>query len=122
MLTPIEAFLDQLEELVGMEGEYHLITERREAPGLWSIVFNDTPDVGSLTAFTYGLSSVQHPDWVEGRPELVLTVDSKDINWALALGFIAKFYRGKCPFSYGNVLRVGNAISDESMMSAFLLF
>src|SRR5437868_166283 len=80
------------------------------------------PEDGSLTAFTFGLSSVQHPDWKFGRPELVISVRSRNLNWGLAIGFLVKLFGCKCPFSYGNVVRFGEPVCEESGMSAFLMF
>jgi hypothetical protein len=122
MKPAMEQYLEQLERLVGMEGEYHLITETDELPAIWGIVYRDTPEEGSLTAFTFGLSSIEYPDWKLGRPELVISVDSTELSWALAVGFLVKRFRGKCPFTYGNVIRFGGPICEESAMSAFLIF
>jgi hypothetical protein len=122
MKPPVEQYLEHLEQMVGIQGEYHLITETGDSPAVWSIVYRDTPENGNLTAFTFGLSSGNHPDWRLGRPELVVNVNSNNINWGLAIGFLVKRFRGKCPFSYGNIIRFGEPICDESAISAFLIF
>jgi nitroreductase len=44
------------------------------------------------------------------------------IEPGLAAGFIGEAARGECSFCYGQTLNLGEAISDESPMSAFLLF
>jgi hypothetical protein len=122
MKPVVEQYLEHLEQMVGVRGEYHLATEADELPAIWDIVYRDTPEEGDLTAFTFGLSSVEHTDWRLGRPELVISVHSSSLNWGLALGFLVKRFRGKCPFSYGNVVRFGGPVCDESGMSAFLIF
>ncbi|MFI5751363.1 hypothetical protein ACIBBE_36885 [Streptomyces sp. NPDC051644] len=53
------------------------------------IVYEDLPD-GLLTALTYGLSLAEHPDWQHGSPELCLSVNSTNVIWAHAVGFLAE--------------------------------
>ena len=122
MASDIEIYLGHLDDLVGGKGTYHLITEKGELPPLWVIAYPNTPEDGDLTAFTYGLSSVSHPKWKLGRPELVICVNSNDLDWGLAVGLLAKQLRGQCPFSYGNTVRFGRQITGDSLMSAFLVF
>src|SRR6185295_7090236 len=114
MKSSVEFYLEWLDELAGKEGEYHLITDEKETPPLWVMIYQDMPEAGSLSAFTYGLSSVDHPDWKLGCPELVVCVDSKDKNWGLAVGYLAKKYRRISAFSYGTIHRFGEKISPES--------
>jgi hypothetical protein len=120
--SDIELFLNHLDELMGCEGQYALITEKDERPPVWTVSYADVPEDGMLTAFTYGLSTTEHPDWKHGRPELVVSVNSDDRNWALAAGHVVRIYRGESSFSYGTVLEVGDRPSDQSAMSAFFLF
>jgi hypothetical protein len=122
MKSPVQEYLEHLDDLAGKQGVYHLATKEQERPALWSIIYRDTPDEGSLTAFTYGLSAVTHPEWRLGRPELVISVDNTDRTWGLAIGELARRHRGRCPFSYGNVVRFGTPVSKDSPMSAFLIF
>jgi hypothetical protein len=122
MKSPIEQYLDRLEQVVGTRGQYYAITEKVESPSVWVINFDNTPEKGNLTAFAFGLSSVKHPDWKFGSPELAINVNTNNVDWALALGFLVKQYRGECPFSYGNVIRFGERIADGSEMSAFFVF
>lgn len=85
-------------------------------------VYRDVPDSGAITGVTYGLSEVAHPEWRAGRPELIITVDSTDVAWALALADVANALRGECPFAYGDVIDVGKRIASGSEMSAFVVF
>lgn len=118
-----EAFLDHFDALaVPIQSAFHKISEDGVQPPLHVFSYQDTPEPGSLTAFTYGLSLVPHSSWKFGRPELVISVSSQDLAWALAMGEIAYRLRGQCPFCYGNTIRFGTAVSDESEMSAFVVF
>jgi hypothetical protein len=110
-----------LEDLVGGSARWYAINDAAPHP-LWMLVFDDTPEVGSLTAFTFGISSVKHPDWVHGCPEIVITVESKNDDWAISLGAVASSLRGDCPFSLGNSLNFGKPLTDSTRMSRYLLF
>ncbi|CAL9327449.1 suppressor of fused domain protein [Streptomyces sp. enrichment culture] len=85
------------------------------------IVYDNLPD-GLLTALTYGLSLAEHPDWRDGSPELCLSVNSTNVIWAHAVGFLAEQLRGTCPFSYGSTIDFGERIVPESEMTAFCVF
>ncbi len=122
MTQAIEQYLKYLDGLARREGEYHLVTKRTEKPSMWVVDYRNVPEDGHLTAFTFGLSSVNHSDWKYGRPELVLSIQSDCVDWGLAIGFLGSKLRGKCPFSYGTVLRFGDQITAESEMDAFLVF
>ncbi len=86
------------------------------------MVYRDIPEADHVTGVTYGLSEVAHPSWRSGRPELMISVQSRDIAWPLAVAEMAKQLRGECPFGYGDVIDFGGKISEESEMSAFLVF
>src|SRR5262249_13166696 len=97
-LSPIEQYLDHLDDLCAKKGRYHLITKEDERPPVWSILYQNVPDRGDLTAFLYGLSSVNHPAWTKSRVELAINVQSNNVDWGIAIGFLARMYRGKAPF------------------------
>jgi hypothetical protein len=118
----IEKYLDHLDSQAGVEPEFRKISDADDYPPLHVITYRDTPEKGSITAFTAGLSAVSHPDWKLARPELAICVDTEDESWGLAVGYTAYRLRGKCPFCYGDTIRFGERISDESEMSAFFVF
>jgi hypothetical protein len=122
MLSSIELFLNRLDGLVCGQPEYYLVTPRDVRPPLWSIIYRDFPMDGGITAFTYGLSSVDHPDWQAGKPELVLSVASGSLDWGLAIGHLALSMRGEHPFSYGSIIDFGERIAEDSQMTGFLVF
>lgn len=119
----LKQFLAHLDSIFQVEPEFFPFESRQ--PGYAKVVcmvYRDIPEEGSITGVTYGLSEVVHPDWKFGRPELTISVDSTDTAWPLAIAELASQLRGNCPFSYGNVINFGDQISDESAMSAFLIF
>ena len=131
MHPDFDEFLEQLEEMIGYEGEVYKLTgdeedEEGEGPGeppLWVVIYDDVPDDGSITAFTYGLSRVSPTDGGDGLGrELVLSIESDNIDWGFAAGFLAKSMRGKCPFEKGNVIKFGERVVKESGLNAFVVY
>ncbi len=121
--TPVEKFMAHLDRIFQTESEYYKEeSETDGVAGVTSIVYKDIPEKGMITGITYGLSLGNHPDWKFGRPELIITVDSKDASWAQVAGYLANSLRGNCPFSYSNTINFREKISDESEMDAFLVF
>jgi hypothetical protein len=119
-----EKFLEYLDSLSGgVEPTFYPLDSLiAGAPPITCIVYDDLPEPGMLTGITFGLSEAEHPDWKISRPELTITVRSRDHRWALAVAEMANQLRGKCPFIYGNVIDFGCQISQESDMSAFFVF
>jgi hypothetical protein len=91
-------------------------------PPVCVLTYKNWPEPGYITGFTFGLSTVEHPDWKYGKPELMISVQSLDEQWPLAIGYMAETLRGKCPFSYGNTINFHQQISDETKLNAFLVF
>lgn len=121
--TPVEKFMAHLDRIFQTEPEYYKEESGTDGiSGVTSIVYKDIPEKGMITGITYGLSLGNHPDWKYGRPELIITVDSKDTSWAQVTGYLANNLRGDCPFSYSNTINFKEKISDESQMDAFLVF
>jgi hypothetical protein len=118
-----ELYLDHLDALIGAEPEFRVFGPEGEGQSrITSITYQDCPEVGLLTAFTYGLSLADHPDWKFGAPELLICVQSDDPAWGWAVAEVAAQLRGKCPFCIGNTINFHERITDESEMSAFFVF
>jgi hypothetical protein len=116
-----QQYLASLDNIVGGSGRYLSVPTQKAHP-FWLIAYDSVPEVGSTTAFTFGISSIPDESWILGRPELVISIDSEDDEWLLSLGAICSELRGTCPFSLGNTLRFGKPLSSESDMSSFFLF
>ncbi|ATL32620.1 hypothetical protein [Streptomyces formicae] len=123
MASRAEKYLDHLDRLSGgREPRFFPVESTKQGlRGVTEIVYDNLPD-GLLTALTYGLSLAEHPDWQHGSPELCLSVNSTDVIWAHAVGFLAEQLRGTCPFSYGSTINFGERIVPESEMTAFCVF
>jgi hypothetical protein len=121
--SPIEMYLDHLDVIFQREPIFFM-GEKDETglSGVTVMMYKDVPEEGFVTGITYGLSLVDHPEWTLGKPELCISVESKDENWARAASFIAGKLRGDCPFSYGQTVNFKGQICDDSEMDAFFVF
>lgn len=121
--TPIEKYIEYLDEIFQVEPQIFMNESEIEGvQGVVSIVYENIPEKGMITGITYGLSLINHEEWKFGRPELMITVESKDIAWGQVAGFLANRLRGDCPFCYSNTINFRERISNESEMDAFLIF
>lgn len=121
-MNKIEPYLKHIEGICGDNGRFFKITDEGELPPISVISYADVPESGCTTAFSFGLSSVAHREWVNSRPELVISVNSLDVAWPLAMGELIRNGRDHCLFSYGMILNFGQPVSDESPMSRFLVY
>ena len=119
----LSKFLEHLDLIFQTEPEFFPIESKlADAPHLACMVYRNVPEPDHVTGVTYGLSEVAHPSWGSARRELMISVQSTDIAWPLAVAELANQLRGKCPFGYGDVIDYGEKICEESEMSAFLVF
>ena len=122
-MTPFEKYLNHLDNIFQQEPEFYINESLIDGvSGVKSIVYRDIPEKGFITALTYGLSLIKHPDWKFGRPELCISVDSSNVDWGQVIGYIANKLRGDCPFTYGQTINFGEQISEDSEMNAFFIF
>jgi hypothetical protein len=91
-------------------------------PKIHVFYFDALPEAGYLTAITCGLSDANHPDWKFGTPELIVTMASENQSWGMAAGYFASSFFGEKRFSYGDMFKLDDPISEESEMNAYLLF
>jgi len=119
----LEKFLEHLDAVFQSEPEFFPIESLNpDLPKLACMVYRDVPEADHVTGVTYGLSEANHPSWRLGKPELIISVQSTDVAWPLAVAQMANQLRGQCPFNYGDVIDFGAEISEESKMSAFFVF
>lgn len=119
-----ELFIQHLDRVTG-RSEDSIAQVKSSDPALPHVavfIYKGWPETGFITGFTLGLSAASHADWKLGRPELMISVESTDDAWPLAVGYMAERLRGKCPFCYGNTINFREKISEESDLDAFLIF
>ncbi|MCB2409051.1 suppressor of fused domain protein [Hymenobacter lucidus] len=122
-MNSLEKYLEHLDKIFQVEPEFFPETSLIEGlKGVTTIAYRDIPEQGMVTGITYGLSLYNHPDWVLGRPELCVSVESTDILWACVAGFLANKGRGNFAFCYGNTINFHERVSNDSEMDAFLVF
>jgi hypothetical protein len=117
-----KAFLERITEVFGPEDTITRIAASDGGPAVHVFFFKDLPEPGMLTAVTYGLSESDNPDWVSGRPELIVTLETQDESWGEAVGQLAAELRVDCPFAYGNLFPSDQPIASESDMAGFFCF
>ncbi|MBC7450561.1 MAG: suppressor of fused domain protein [Cytophagales bacterium] len=123
MPNRLERFIEHIEKIFLQEPEiFHFEPASKSSLGGTVFVYHDVPEPGYLTAVTYGLSLYPNKAWVNGRPELIISIESTDINWAKVLGFLVSSYEQQIDFSYGEVLNFGEKISNDSNMDSFFIF
>lgn len=113
-LLALEARFGEVMRILEMQSE--------GKPRIYVFYFNDLPEKGFLTAVTCGLSDSRRPEWKGGKPELIVTMQSQDPSWGLAAGYFASAFFDERRFSYGDVFKVDDPISDEGAMNGYLLF
>lgn len=119
----METFLHWLDGQAGAAGVYEYVSEPAEGDQpVLSIRYMDCPQAGTLLGFTFGISTVANPLWGGLRPELAICVDSTDPAWAWALADIGDRVRTTSVFLPGDTIEIGEPISDESAMDAFVLW
>jgi len=113
-----------LEALEERFGAVSTVREMQSAgkPKIHVFYFEALPEAGMLTAVTCGLSNAAHPDWKFGRPELIVTMESANPAWGLAAGYFASTFFNEKRFSYGDMFKLDDPISDEGEMNAYLVF
>lgn len=123
-LSRVERYQAHLDRLSGgLEPVFTPVdSDPPDGPRVTVIRYDDLPEPAMLTALTYGLSLADHVEWRFGKPELCITVTSQDAAWGHAIGYLAMQLRGTCPFAYGDTINFGERISDDSDMTAFVVF
>lgn len=122
MQETAEKYIQYLDTIFGVEPEFYPISDANTYPPIHCLVYRDIPDKGYITGITCGLSFVDYGEWKLSRPELVISVESTDVAWALAAAHVADNARGKFGFHIGNTINFGDKIAEESEMTGFLVF
>lgn len=116
-----KVWLEMLEERFGQVSAV-MDVQCGDHPKIRVFYFDDLPEKGYITAVTCGLSEANRPEWRFGKPELIVTMQSDSRSWGFAAGFIASSFFGEKRFSYGDMFKLDDPISEEGAMNAYLLF
>ena len=122
MKETVEKYLDHLDKIFKVEPSYFKHSKENEFPPFYSFTYKDIPEKGMVTGFTSGLSFVEQQEGGNVRPELMISVDTEDDLWILAISDIGCQQRGKYRFHPGKTINFNSKISDESEMTSFLVW
>jgi len=118
--SPLEHYRSQLEEMFQAQASvFREKSVKKKLPFVYTLVFQKNED-RPLTSFSYGLSFANHPDQ-HNKVELCLQMDAEDMAWAHVVGYLTNQLRGDCPFNSGEIIRLGQKISQESDLNAFVV-
>ncbi len=118
--SPLEHFRDSLESSYGEKGQvFREKSVKKKMPFVYTLTFPQTASHGMRT-YSYGVSFAPHPDQ-HNRIELFLEMDATDMAWAHIVGYLANNLRGDCPFLQGEIIRIGQQISSDSGLNAFVV-
>lgn len=122
MAADHEIFLGHLESIFGNEDAIHQAEAPDGGPPVCVFVYRNIPEPGMITGVTYGLSLVSHPAWKLARPEMIVSVNSTEIDWPCAAATFAASFRGQRVFQYGDVFTTDVPLATDTRMNGFLVF
>ena len=118
----IDDYLEHVDALTLREAKFARASPPEDDWPISVIMYPPDSVDDSYVSFTAGLSVGTHESWKFGRPELCISMKSQDQGWGWSIGDIAQKLKGNCPFCYGDIVRFGTQMSEESKMSAFVVF
>lgn len=121
-MTRAEDFVSHLSALAGRHPADVFYQDLAGGTRINALIYPDVPERGMQVGVTYGLSLIDDPAWVHGRPELLIAVNSTDDRWTRAAGLLAANLAGQCTFSYGDVLDFGQPVTPDSAMHHFVVY
>ena len=120
-LSNAEIYLNYLEHMFGPSDVIRRM-DAAHGQAVHVFYYHDLPETGMLTAVTYGLSEGEHPEWKNGKCELIVTLGTKNEEWGMAMAFFAAQFRGEKAFTYGSLFSLDEPMTKESAMNGFFVF
>ncbi|WP_312139274.1 suppressor of fused domain protein [Sphingobacterium sp.] len=118
--SPIERYRQSIEERMQSKAQiYREKSAQKKLPFVYTFAFPQ-PEERLITAFSYGVSFASHPERLQ-QVELCLQVVSNEMNWVHIVGYLANQLRTDCPFRKGEIIKIGQQISPDSEMDAFIV-
>ncbi|MVZ66833.1 hypothetical protein GQF61_13305 [Sphingobacterium sp. DK4209] len=118
--SPIERYRQEIEKR--MHGKAQVFREKsaqKKLPFVYTLAFPDAENK-LISAFSYGVSFATHPERIR-EVELCLQVESQESNWIHIVGYLANQLRTDCPFKTDEIIKIGQPISPDSKMDAFIV-
>lgn len=90
MKRRIEQYFQRVELLTGGGGQLVDLDTEDSDEAVSIIEYRNIPEPGDFTTFSFGVSDAHHPEWIETRPELLISVQSDDSAWGFCMGEIIR--------------------------------
>lgn len=89
-----------------------------------SLCFENSPQEGCMTSISYGFSEEDRSEWYSNkRPELYLSVNSKNPQWTLVGGRLAAFLKyTDCMAEWGTTACLSRPICDDTTMNSLFFY
>lgn len=101
-------YLSKLEAACGKEASYFNEIDSDDGPPIAIIGFDDYPQQGEFTYFSYGLHMVKKPEWKFGRPEYFVTVDNSNREFALFFAYLISVFAWKKIMGWNTLIGAGD--------------
>lgn len=105
----------KLEANCGKAASYFNEVESNDGPPIAIIGFDDYPQKGEFTYFSYGLHMVKKPEWKFGRPEYFITLDNGDRQFSMLFGYLISAFAWEKVMGWNTLIGVG----DEDAVEGF---
>jgi len=117
-------FLKFCERNFGAQGTLIRVLPSSQAglPDISTFIWHGCPEPGMMTVVSYGLSLMQKKEWVKGRPELMLRLETKDEAWAIAVASFIHLFRQEKSFRYQTILTTDEPVVPGTEMRGFFTF
>ena len=117
-------FLKFCERNFGVQvGSIHVLpSSKKGLPDISTFIWHDSPEPGMMTVVSYGLSLMHRKEWIKGRPELMLRVETKDQAWGYAVAAFIGMFREEKTFQYLTILTTDQPIVPGTQMRGFFTF
>jgi hypothetical protein len=104
-------------------GPIHVLPSSRTGlPDISTFIWHGCPEPGIMTVVSYGLSLMQKKEWIKGRPELMLRLETNDERWGLAVAAFIDMFREEKTFQYQTILTTDQPLVPGSEMRGFFTF
>ena len=75
-------------------GPIHVLPSTTKGlPDISIFFWHGCPEPGMMTVVSYGLSLIRKKEWIKGRPELMVRLETKDQAWGLAVAAFIDMFR-----------------------------
>ena len=99
-----------------------LPSSKKGLPDISTFIWHDNPEPGMMTVVSYGLSLMHKKEWIKGRPELMLRLETNDKAWGFAVAAFIDMFREEKTFQYRTILTTDDPIAPGTQMRGFFTF